>query len=99
MHYGLALARTVPLQPSVVERGLQVAVALEVKEAKNAGISSATLKERQRKLIHDLAEELEHAQSGALEGPLLAQWLILLRKEFVERMSDLHKQQQELRQP
>jgi DNA mismatch repair protein MSH4 len=86
-HYGLALARVVPLPEGIVDRATYVARKLERQNLQRRKTSAPVIKERRRKLILDLKEHLVQAHSGVLEGEVLADWLNALQKEFVARMS------------
>jgi DNA mismatch repair protein MSH4 len=86
-HYGLALAKVVPLPEGVVEHATYVAQKLERRKLRRKKTSAPVIKERRRKLILDLREHLVQAYNGVLEGEVLADWLKALQKEFVARMS------------
>jgi len=86
-HYGLALARLVPLPPGVVETAQRVAKKLEENTIKTKRRSANIIRERRRKLILNLKEHLVQAQSGVMEGEVLRAWLKELQKEFVLRMT------------
>lgn len=86
-HYGLALARIVPLPPGVMEHATRVAQKLERQVQKRKKTSTAVIKERRRKLILNLKEHLVQTYSGVMEGEVLAVWLKELQKEFVTRMT------------
>lgn len=86
-HYGLALARVVPLPSGLLEHAAIVAQKLKNQVLNRKRTSAAVIHERRRKLILNLKEHLVQAQSGAMEGEVLAVWLKELRKEFVVRMS------------
>ncbi|KAF2786890.1 hypothetical protein K505DRAFT_258914 [Melanomma pulvis-pyrius CBS 109.77] len=88
-HYGLTLAKVVPLPAGVVERATYVAKKLERHKLKKKRTSVTVIKERRRKLILDLKEHLVQTHNGALEGDVLATWLKALQKEFVTRMSTI----------
>lgn len=88
-HYGLTLARVVPLPPGVVDHAERVAQKLEDHMLKRKKISETVLREKRRKLILNLREHLVQAQTGVLEGEVLTAWLKELQKEFVNRMSAL----------
>jgi DNA mismatch repair protein MSH4 len=88
-HYGLTLARVVPLPPGVVEHATLVAAKLERHMLQNKKASEAVFREKRRKLILNLKEHLVQAQTGVLEGEVLAAWLKELQKEFVNRMTAL----------
>jgi DNA mismatch repair protein MSH4 len=86
-HYGLALARVVPLPPGLVEHATWVAEKLERQVQQRKKTSVAVIKERRRKLILNLKEHLVQAQNGTMKGEVLAAWLKELQKEFVMRMT------------
>ncbi|ORY11225.1 DNA mismatch repair protein muts [Clohesyomyces aquaticus] len=86
-HYGLALARVVPLPPGLVERATHIAQKLEHHILKKKKTSATVINERRRKLVLNLKEHLAQAQSGVMEGEVLAAWLKELQKEFVLRMT------------
>jgi DNA mismatch repair protein MSH4 len=88
-HYGLTLARIVPLPPGLVDRATDVAHQLEAHLEKKKKASETTLKEKRRKLILSLKEHLVQAHNGVLEGEVLSAWLMELKKEFVNRMTAL----------
>lgn len=85
-HYGLALARIVPLPSRVIERATFVAQALEHHRLHKKKTSETVLKEKRRKLILNLKEHLIQAQTGVLDGEVLTAWLKELQKEFINRM-------------
>jgi DNA mismatch repair protein MSH4 len=89
VHYGLTLARVVPLPPGLVDRAAQVAQKLEAHMLKRRKTSETVLQEKRRKLILNLREHLIQAQTGVLEGEVLTAWLKELQKEFVNRMTAL----------
>ncbi|KAH9867382.1 hypothetical protein IAQ61_007974, partial [Plenodomus lingam] len=86
-HYGLTLARVVPLPPGVVENATQVAQQLERHMLQRKQTCATVLRQKRRKLILNLKEHLLQAHSGVLEGEVLTAWLIELKKEFVNRMT------------
>ncbi|KAF2206079.1 hypothetical protein GQ43DRAFT_406197 [Delitschia confertaspora ATCC 74209] len=86
-HYGLALARVVSLPPGLVDHAMYCAKKLEKHVLQRKRKSAAVIHERRRKLILNLKENLIQAQSGVMEGEVLATWLKELQKEFVLRMS------------
>jgi DNA mismatch repair protein MSH4 len=88
-HYGLTLARVVPLPPGVVDRAAQIALKLEAHMLKKKKASETVLREKRRKLILNLREHLVQAHTGVLEGEVLTAWLKELQKEFVNRMTAL----------
>ena len=88
-HYGLKLARVVPLPPGLVDRATVISQKLERHMLQKKKTSDTIIKEKRRKLILNLKEHLIQAQSGVLEGEVLAAWLRELQKEFVTRMTAL----------
>ncbi|KAH7077239.1 muts domain V-domain-containing protein [Paraphoma chrysanthemicola] len=88
-HYGLTLARIVPLPPGLVDHAAQIAQKLEAHLLKKKKTSEAVLREKRRKLILNLREHLVQAHTGVLEGEVLTAWLKELQKEFVNRMTAL----------
>lgn len=89
LHYGLALARVVPLPPGVVDHAMTIACKIERHTIRNKKASGTMLKEKRRKLILNLKEHLVQAHNGVLEGEVLSAWLSELQKEFVNRMTAL----------
>jgi DNA mismatch repair protein MSH4 len=94
-HYGLLLARVIPLPPQVLNDATYFAHKLERRLQKKKKTSTNVVKERRRKLILDLKEHLVQAYNGALEGDLLASWLKELQKEFVNRMTAIDAEAEE----
>ncbi|KAF1965024.1 hypothetical protein BU23DRAFT_520237 [Bimuria novae-zelandiae CBS 107.79] len=90
-HYGLALARVVPLPPQVLSDATYFAHKLERRLMQRKKTSKNVINERRRKLILDLKEHLVQAYNGTLEGELLANWLKELQKEFVIRMTAINE--------
>ncbi|KAJ4312218.1 MutS protein msh4 [Neodidymelliopsis sp. IMI 364377] len=88
-HYGLALARVVPLPPGLVDHAAAVTQKLERHRLRKKKTSGIVLKEKRRKLILNLKEHLMQAHTGVLEGEVLSAWLSELQKEFVNRMTAL----------
>lgn len=88
-HYGLALARVVPLPPGLVDHAAAIAQKLERRMLRKKKTSEIVLKEKRRKLILNLREHLVQAHNGILEGEVLTAWLKELQKEFVNRMTAL----------
>ncbi|KAF2710446.1 hypothetical protein K504DRAFT_481523 [Pleomassaria siparia CBS 279.74] len=86
-HYGLALAKVVPLPEGLIEHATYVAKKLERQNQKRKRTSAVVIKERRRKLVLDLKEHLIQTQKGELEGDVLSAWLKALQNEFVTRMS------------
>jgi DNA mismatch repair protein MSH4 len=88
-HYGLTLARLVPLPPGIVEHATDVAQKVERHMLQKKKAPETVLREKRRKLILNLKEHLVQAHTGVLEGEVLTAWLKELQKEFVNRMTAL----------
>lgn len=85
-HYGLQLAKVMPLPPDVVTYATHVAEQLQAQVERRRKASRAVIVGRKRKLILGLREELAHAAGGAMEGVVLQSWLRELQREFEVRM-------------
>ncbi|OJD32702.1 dna mismatch repair protein msh4 [Diplodia corticola] len=86
-HYGLALARVVPLPSKVLDHAGVVATKLEQRLQGQETASATVLRERRRRLLLTVKEHLLQAQSGAMERETLGNWLKELQREFVIKMS------------
>lgn len=95
-HYGLKLARVVPLPPDVVEHAEHVAQTLELQQKKKAKQSLAVIRARRRKLLLNLKEHLIQAKNGKMDDETLREWLKDLQKEFVIRMTALDEEAQKI---
>lgn len=95
-HYGLKLAKVVPLPADVVEHAEHVAGILEQQMKEKKGHSIAIVQARRRKLMLNLKEHLIQAKNGAMNDDNLAQWLRDLQKEFVIRMTALDDEAQKI---
>ncbi|KAK0870903.1 MutS protein msh4 [Friedmanniomyces endolithicus] len=91
-HYGLKLARVVPLPGDVVEHAELVARTLELQVRRRKKRSVAVVQARRRKLLLNLREQLVQAKGGRMEGAELTLWLRDLQREFVVRMTALDEQ-------
>ncbi|KAK0282897.1 MutS protein msh4 [Friedmanniomyces endolithicus] len=91
-HYGLKLARVVPLPGDVVEHAEVVARTLELQVRRRKKRSVAVVQARRRKLLLNLREHLVQAKGGRMEGAELTLWLRELQREFVVRMTALDEQ-------
>ncbi|KAK1074861.1 MutS protein msh4 [Friedmanniomyces endolithicus] len=91
-HYGLKLARVVPLPGDVVEHAELVARTLEQQVQRRKKRSLAVVQARRRKLLLSLREHLVQAKGGRMEGVELTLWLRDLQREFVVRMTALDEQ-------
>ncbi|KAL2354274.1 muts domain V-domain-containing protein [Cryomyces antarcticus] len=94
-HYGLALAKVVPLPAQVLEHATLVATKLEQQVKRKKKTSLAIIHSRRRKLILNLKEHLVQAQNGSMEGDVLRSWLNELQKEFVIRMTAIDTEARE----
>ena len=88
-HYGLKLARVLPLPADVTRHAELVAGTLEEQTKRKRKAGGAIKVARRRKLLLNLKEHLVQAKGGKMEGEELAEWLAELRTEFVERMVGL----------
>ncbi|KAK4897518.1 MutS protein msh4 [Elasticomyces elasticus] len=91
-HYGLKLARVVPLPEGVVEHAEVVAGVLERVGERRKKRSLTIVKARRRKLLLNLKEHLVQAKGGRMEGEGLRTWLKELQGEFVVRMLALDEE-------
>ncbi|KAI4753592.1 hypothetical protein E4T51_13301 [Aureobasidium sp. EXF-12344] len=94
-HYGLQLAKVMPLPPDVIEYAIRVAEKLHAQVERRKQASRAVIVGRKRKLILGLREELMHACDGAMEGPVLQSWLQELQREFEARMTAIEREADE----
>ncbi|KAL9096094.1 MAG: hypothetical protein Q9165_001617 [Trypethelium subeluteriae] len=94
-HYGVKMAKLMPLPPDVIGYAEIVATRLQEQINKRKRTSTAVLRERRRKLILNLKEHLLQAQSGHMEGEVLTSWLRELQREFVIRMTQIEKEAEE----
>ncbi|KAI7199787.1 hypothetical protein D0869_10288 [Hortaea werneckii] len=95
-HYGLKLAKVVPLPQDVVEHAEHVVNALELRKAKGQAKTIAIVNARRRKLLLNLKEHLQQAHEGQMNDATLKQWLLDLRKEFVVRMCALDEEARQI---
>ncbi|THY06932.1 hypothetical protein D6D01_09839 [Aureobasidium pullulans] len=94
-HYGLQMAKVMPLPPDVIEYATKVAEKLQRQVERRKRASKGVILSRKRKLILGLKEELMHAYTGAMEGPVLQSWLKELQREFAVRMKAIDKEADE----
>ncbi|KAI6819431.1 hypothetical protein KC332_g9419 [Hortaea werneckii] len=95
-HYGLKLAKVVPLPQDVVEHAEHVVNTLELRKAKGQAKTIAIVNARRRKLLLNLKEHLQQAHEGHMNDATLKQWLLDLRKEFVVRMCALDEEARQI---
>ena len=93
--YGLKLARVVPLPGQVFEIAEQVTEKLELQSQRKKKTSTAVIREKRRRLILNLKEHLTQAKDGVMDGPVLAEWLRELQREFVIRMTAIEAEAEE----
>ncbi|KAI6788989.1 hypothetical protein KC361_g8743 [Hortaea werneckii] len=96
-HYGLKLAKVVPLPQDVVKHAEHVVNTLELRKAKGQAKTIAIVNARRRKLLLNLKEHLQQAHEGHMNDATLKQWLLDLRKEFVVRMCALDEEARKIR--
>ncbi|KAI6822546.1 hypothetical protein KC340_g15016 [Hortaea werneckii] len=96
-HYGLKLAKVVPLPQDVVQHAEHVVNTLELRKAKGQAKTIAIVNARRRKLLLNLKEHLQQAHEGHMNDATLKQWLLDLRKEFVVRMCALDEEARKIR--
>jgi DNA mismatch repair protein MSH4 len=85
-HYGLQLAKVMPLPPDVIIYATRVAETLQAQVERRKQASKAVIIGKKRKLILGLKEELSHVCGGVMEGAVLQSWLRQLQREFEIRM-------------
>lgn len=95
-HYGLKLAKVVPLPPDVVEHAENVAQTLERLMKKKQKSSLAIIQARRRRLLLSLKEQLVIAKNGKMEDEELREWLKGLQREFVINMTALDDEARKL---
>lgn len=85
-HYGLKLAGVVPLPRDVLEHAKHVSYTLEQRSKNKGGQSLSIIQARRRKLMLNLKEHLCQAKESNMDDETLREWLLELRKEFVNQM-------------
>lgn len=95
-HYGLRLAKVLPLPPDVSERAEHIAMTLERQMAKKKKPSLGVLTARRRKLMLNLKEHLNQARDGNMSDEDLRRWLKDLQREFVAGMVKLDEEKERL---
>jgi len=91
-HYGLALARTVPLPAAVLERATEAAEQLTQINERKKNTSKAVLMQRKRRLVLDLREQLIQAKHGKMDNEALKQCLRDLQQNVISKMTELEQQ-------
>jgi DNA mismatch repair protein MSH4 len=95
-HYGLKLARVVPLPADVIEHAEQVAMTLEEQSKKKPGNSLGIITARRRKLMLNLKEHLCQAKTSKMDEETLKGWLKELQREFVLQMVALDEEEEKI---
>jgi len=95
-HYGLSLAKVVPLPQRVIDVAERVTQKLEGDAQRVKKASPAIIRERRRKLLLTLKEHLVQARQGRMEGEVLASWLKQLQTEFIKRMTAIETEAEEV---
>ncbi|GAB7334577.1 hypothetical protein MBLNU13_g06556t1 [Cladosporium sp. NU13] len=98
-HYGLKLARVMPLPLDVIEHAELVSATLDqaMQRKKTEGTSLAIIVARRRRLLLNLKEHLGQAKDGSMDDEDLTQWLKDLQREFIVRMSALNDEEDKRR--
>jgi DNA mismatch repair protein MSH4 len=98
-HYGLKLARVMPLPPDVIEHAELVSATLDqaMRKKKSERASLGIVVARKRRLLLNLKEHLTQAKNGSMDDEDLTQWLKDLQREFIVRMSALEEEERALR--
>jgi len=98
-HYGLKLARVMPLPPDVIEHAELVSATLDqaMQKKKSESASLVIIVARKRRLLLNLKEHLVQARDGSMGDEDLTQWLKDLQREFIVRMSALTNEERSLR--
>jgi DNA mismatch repair protein MSH4 len=98
-HYGLKLARVMPLPRDVIEHAELVSATLDqaMQKKKSESASLVIIVARKRRLLLNLKEHLVQAHDGSMGDEDLTQWLKDLQREFVVRMSALTEEERNLR--
>lgn len=98
-HYGLKLARVMPLPLDVIEHAELVSATLDqaMQRKKSEGTSLAIFVARKRRLLLNLKEHLAQAKDASMDDEDLTQWLKDLQREFIVRMSALNDEENRLR--
>ena len=90
-HYGLMLARLVPLSPNIIQTSDRVARSLKRHETESKRVSKAILDQKRRSIVLNLKEELIQTKESRMEGEALRVWLKTLQDRFVEDMSAVNE--------
>lgn len=91
-HYGITLARTMPLPEDVLSNAATVANDLQERLDAQRRTSQAVSTQRRRRLLLKLKYELSQAEQSDMQGELLRDWLKQLKHEFLNTMSALEEE-------
>ena len=91
-HYGLKLAKLLPLPNDLLDRADHIAATLERQNKAKGNVSSALVTAKRRRLLLNLKEHLAQARGGTARDAELLVWLKQLQLEFVEAMTRLDEQ-------
>lgn len=94
-HYGLQLAKVLPIPADVLEDATIVANKLREQQECRKKASPAVMHARRRKLVLGLKEQLVQAHQGVMVGEVLKRWLKELQHEFVIRMMAIDQEARE----
>ncbi|QIW96669.1 hypothetical protein AMS68_002187 [Peltaster fructicola] len=95
-HYGIKLAKVLPIPAVVIETAELVSSTLEQMNQRRPTMSLAIITARKRKLLLNLQEHLTQARDSGIDGPELTTWLTQLQREFVVQMSILDDEERKL---
>lgn len=97
-HYGLTLAKILPLPSDVIEHAERVSHILEAQVKRRKEHSLGVVHARRRKLLLNLVEHLNQARDGTMSEDNLKKWLVDLQIEFINRMSALDREATKMQQ-
>lgn len=97
-HYGLTLAKILPLPSDVIEHAERVSHILEAQVKRRKEHSLGVVHARRRKLLLNLVEHLNQARDGTMSEENLKKWLVDLQIEFINRMSALDREATKIQQ-
>lgn len=81
-HYGIALARVVDLPPRVLAVAEEVSKTIIARTAAKKESSRTMAKNKRRKLLLALKENLEQLRNSPMDNQTLLEWIVKMRKEF-----------------
>ena len=92
-HYGIALAKVAGLPREVITIAEEVSEHVTANKQRHLNSSLNIVRARKRKLLLGLREHIQQLQERKLKPTELRQYLLDLRKEFVDRMSELNEEE------